>query len=366
MTTQLRGARQRADELSGEGGPVRGPLKGYHHDTYVLTLPGETRIVKVREPREQILWFDRRCFHSEEDLLRALQGKVGRIPVIHDVAGMALQGFIEGRTLKARAWGDRRIPEAVLDQLVDLFQEMARITPGMLDVERSCEPEDRAEDGDCDGFLERLIVFVEDQVYKKNYADFGKLFEELGIGDEVFVQLRKNVSGLREREFCLLHADLHRENLVLDPIGQLWAIDWELAMFGDPLYDLATNLYLMSYPAAQEGRVAKEWSRAVDRVRPRSTQGWEQDLERLVDFKKAQSVFTDVIRLSLSLRDGSGINWVKLPSVARKLQTIIAAAAGPLGLSEAPSRSRIAAALARHIAKGRASASAPVDREDLF
>jgi hypothetical protein len=118
-------------------------------------------------------------------------------------------------------------------------------------------------------------------------------------------------------------------------------------MFGDPLYDLATNLYLMSYPAGQRERMIAEWFRVVHRVRPRSAQVWEKDLERLLDFKKAQSVFTDVIRLSLSLRDGSGINWVKLPSVVRKLQAIIAAAAGPLGLSEVPSRSRIAAALVR-------------------
>ncbi|WSW93363.1 aminoglycoside phosphotransferase family protein [Streptomyces sp. NBC_00989] len=347
MTSQLSGVRRRADELGGVNGVVRGPLKGYHHETYVLFMPGETRIVKFREPREAILWFDRRCFRSEEDLLRALQGKLGRIPAIHDVEGMALQGFIEGRTLKARPWGDRRIPEAVLDQIVDLFQEMARITPGILDVERRCQPEDRAEDGDCDGFLERLIFFVEKQVYEKNHPGFGRLFEDLGIGGEVFVQLRKNVSGLRERDFCLLHADLHRENLVLDLFGQLWAIDWELAMLGDPLYDLATNLHLMSYPADQERRIVEEWARVVHRVRPRSAQGWEQDLERLLGFKKAQSVFTDVIRLSLSLRDGPRINWVRLPSVVGKLQAILTAAAGPLGLAEVPSRSRIAAALVR-------------------
>ncbi|MBK3580614.1 phosphotransferase [Streptomyces sp. MBT65] len=347
MTSPLSDVRLRADELGGVNGVVRGPLKGYHHETYVLTMPGETRMVKFREPREEILWFDRRCFRSEEDLLRALQGKVSRIPPIHDVAGMALQGFIAGRTLKARPWGDRRVSEAVLVQIVDLFREMARITPDMLDVQRRCEPEDRPENGDCDGFLERLIVFVEDQVYKKNYPVFGRLFEDLGIGDEVFVNLRKNVSGLKERDFCLLHADLHRENLVLDPLGQLWAIDWELAMFGDPLYDLATNLYLMSYPESQESRVRAGWLRVVDRVRPGSTQDWEEDLDRLLAFKKAQSVFTDVIRLSLFLRDGPRINWVRLPSVVGKLQAILAAAERPLGLSEVPSRSRIAAALVR-------------------
>jgi hypothetical protein len=349
MTPQLTGVRQRADELSGGNGVLSGPLKGYHHETYVLRLPGETRIVKIREPREEILWFDRRCFSSEEALLRALHGRISRIPEIHDVAGMALQGFIEGRTLKARPWGGgRRVPEAVLDQIVDLFRELARITPDTLkDVDRRCVPDDRAENGDCDGFLERLIVFVKDQVYEKNQDRFGRLFEELGIGDEAFVQLRKSVSGLRERDFCLLHADLHRENFVLDPFGELWAIDWELAMLGDPLYDLATHLYLMSYPADQERRMVEEWSRVVHRVRPRSVQGWEQDLERILDFKKAQSVFTDVIRVSLSLRDESGFSWVRLPSAVRKLQAVMTAAAGPLGLAEIPSRSRIAAALAR-------------------
>ncbi|CAM5643364.1 hypothetical protein SGRIM128S_09667 [Streptomyces griseomycini] len=32
---------------------------------------------------------------------------------------------------------------------------------------------------------------------------------------------------------------------IVDPQGGLWVIDWELAMIGDPLYDLATHLHLM-------------------------------------------------------------------------------------------------------------------------
>ncbi|MBK3569509.1 aminoglycoside phosphotransferase family protein [Streptomyces sp. MBT62] len=347
MTSQLTGVRQRADELVGESGVVTGPLKGYHHETYVLTMPGETRIVKLREPRERILWFDRRCFRSEEALLRALNGRITHIPVIHDVEGMALQVFIEGRTLKSRPWGDRRIPERVRGQIVDLFGELAHVTPDTLEVDRSCKAKDRAEDGDCDDFLERLIVFVEKKVYEENSERFGRLFTELGLHPDAFVQLRKNVSGLTRRDFCLLHADLHRENFVLDPSNQLWSIDWELAMLGDPLYDLATHLYLMSYPEDQERRMAEDWAGAVRGVRPSSARGWADDLDRILAFKRAQSVFTDVIRLSLSLRDGSGVNWVRLPSAVRKLQAIMTAAAGPLGLVEIPSRPRIAAALAR-------------------
>jgi len=347
MTSQLTGVRRRAAELVGESGMVVGPLEGYHHETYVLTMPGETRTVKLREPRERILWFDRRCFRSEEALLRALDGRITRIPVIHEVEGIALQVFIEGRTLKPRAWDDRRVPDAVHSQIVGLFRELAQVTPDTLEVERSCEVQDRAEDGDCDGFLERLIVFVEKQVYEKNFPHFGQLYTDLGLQPDAFVQLRKNVSGLTRREFSLLHADLHRENFVLDPRNQLWSIDWELAMLGDPLYDLATHLYLMSYPAEQKHRMAEDWARAVGEVRPGSVQGWRDDLERILAFKRAQSVFTDVIRLSLSLRDGSHLDEARLPSAVRKLRTIMRAAAKPLGLAEVPSGTRIAEALVR-------------------
>ncbi|WP_262061457.1 aminoglycoside phosphotransferase family protein [Streptomyces sp. STR69] len=349
MTPQLTGVRRRAAELVGESGVVDGPLEGYHHETYVLTMPGKTRIVKLREPRERILWFDRRCFRSEEALLRALDGRISRIPVIHEVEGMALQVFIEGRTLKSRTWDDRWVPDAVHGQIVDLFRELAQVTPNTLKVERSCEVEDRAEDGDCDDFLDRLIVFVEKQVYEKNSPDFGRLFTDLGLHPDAFVQLRKNVSGLTRRDFSLLHADLHRENFVLDPLNQLWSIDWELAMLGDPLYDLATHLYLMSYPADQERRMAEDWARAVRGVRPRSARGWADDLDRILAFKRAQSVFTDVIRLSLSLRDGSNIHEARLPAAVRKLQTIMTAAAEPLGLAEIPSGYRIAEALVRWV-----------------
>ncbi|MFF5483038.1 phosphotransferase [Streptomyces sp. NPDC012935] len=342
-------ARQLAAEMSGgDSSVVTGPLKGYHHETYVLRLLDGTQIVKVREPRSEILWFDRRCFESEEKLLRALQGELTRIPEVLDVAGMGFQGFIEGRTLPARRWAGGRVPDAVLDQIVELFRQMARIGPSRLeDVPRRCRLEDRAADGDTDGFLERLIVFIEEQVYLKNFAQFGALFEELGVRPDSFTHLRKHVAGLKQRPFCLLHADLHRKNFVVDSQGELWTIDWELAMLGDPLYDLATHLYLMRYPKDQRHRMTEDWRRVVERINPDGAYGLETDLDSLLDFKRAQSVFTDVIRVSLSLSEGTGFNWLALPLAARRLQRILSAAAQPLGLTGVPSQPEIMTALVR-------------------
>lgn len=339
--------RQRADELSVDPGLVRGPLKGYHHVTHVLLA--ERTWIKVREPRAEILWFDRRCFKSEEELLRALKRHdLGCVPDIVAIGGTDFQGFIEGRTVGDRRWwSSRRVSDAIFDQLVGLFREMVRIRPPMLKAERRCEPEDRPDDGDTDGFLERLIVFMEDQVYERNRPQFEGLFRELGVYDESFTRLRKRVSGLTRRPFCLLHADLHRKNLIVDPQGRLWVIDWELAMVGDPLYDLATHLYLMRYPAWQEDRMTLEWRRVVERVHPGSSLGWEQDLPRILDFKKAQSVFTDVIRVSLKLREQTEFNWVGLPAASAKLHRILTAAAEPLGLEKVRTPQQIMAALVR-------------------
>jgi hypothetical protein len=236
----------------------------------------------------------------------------------------------------------------IMGQITGLFREMARIIPPeLVGVGRRCVPGDCAVEGDTDGFLERLIAFAEEQVYGRNVADFGDLFAELGVNDCSFAHLRRNVLGLRQRPFCLLHGDLHRGNLVVDGQGRLWTIDWELAMMGDPLYDLATHLYLMRYPADQARRMTEEWCRAVEGVLPGGSNGVEEDLPLLLGFKRAQSVFTDVIRVSLALCEGPGFNWMALPQAARKLQRILAAGAGPLGLARVPGHSEIMAALVR-------------------
>lgn len=351
MARESSGARRRAGELGADPSAVVGPLQGYHHETYVIPLPvgsgpdGAERW-KCREPRSGLLWFDRRCFLSEEQLLEALQGRVSGIPDLIQVGDVVLQRFIEGQTLRPpRRWSGRALPQSIVDQIVDLFREMAQVAPDTLHVNRRCCDEDRAADGDTDGFLERLIHFAEEHVYRANRPRFGGLFEDLGVGEVAFKNLREHVAGLTPRPFCLLHADLHRENFVLDPEGRLWTIDWELAMFGDPLYDLATHLYLMRYPKWQEDKLVDRWCATLEGVRRGSSAGWEQDLPKLLGFKRAQSVFTDVIRQSLSLLDVERPGTHALAHAGLKVHEALKAAAVPLGLPEPPGPKGIVAAL---------------------
>jgi spectinomycin phosphotransferase len=42
----------------------------------------------------------------------------------------------------------------------------------------------------------------------------------------------------RSREFVVAHTDLHGGNLLLDPAGELWALDWETARVAPAEHDL--------------------------------------------------------------------------------------------------------------------------------
>lgn len=335
--------------MSGDASMVEGPLKGYHHETHVFRLLGGADTYgswKCRGPRSNLLWFDLRSFVSEEQLLGALKGRITRIPEIIQLGSLRTQRFIEGETLGARHRSGTAIPESILRQIVTVFLQMARVRPEELSAGRICGSVDPPADGDTNGFLERLVHFTEERVFRCNAPQYEELFWSLGLHGGSFKNLRNQVAGLAHRPFCLLHADLHRENFILDPRDQLWVIDWELAMVGDPLYDLATHLHLMRYPARQERAMVNRWRTALEEVRPGGSHGWAEDLPKLLDYKRAQSVFTDVIRVSHSLHTPPERVAERAFRAGEKLHEVLTAAACPLGLDTVPSAREISSSLA--------------------
>ncbi|MFE0423964.1 phosphotransferase [Streptomyces sp. NPDC058953] len=345
--------RERASRLSAAEALIEGPLQGYHHETYVFPLPdaadgdgdggGRSGTVrwKCREPRQGILRFDLRSFVREGALVRALAGRVSSVPETIEVDEVGLQRFIEGATLGTYRGPGTTVAEPHLDQICRLFRELAAITPRSLAVERLGGADEWVADGDCAGFAVSLIRFTEERVYRAHLPLYGELFAALGVTVHGLRRLASRMPALTARPFCLLHGDLHRENLVVDGDGRLWTIDWELAMFGDPLYDLATHLHLMRYPARQEAAVVGRWAAAVESVRPGAARGLRADLPLLLEYKRMQSVYTDVIRAARAVAGGSGAPW----DVARRVRTVLARAGEPLGLAEVPTVGWIADAL---------------------
>ncbi|MGY0024945.1 phosphotransferase [Streptomyces sp. cg35] len=338
-----------AVELCGDASAVEGPLTGSHHETYVFPLgTGQgARPVrwKSRAARGGLVRFDRRCFASEADVVRAVSPRVPRVPEFIEVGGAGLQRFIEGETLARLRPAGEPVPGRLVEQIVDVFRELVAIHDRAVRIERGHTPVGRGAEEDTAACLDGLITFVEESVYAAHTDEFGGLFRALGVDEDAFRRLRRFVAGLCERPFCLVHGDLHRENLIVDSGGELWVIDWELAMFGDPLYDLATHLHLMRYPVPQEREVTRLWCEAVEAVRPGTSAGWRRDLPLLLGFKRAQSVFTDVIRCGFALRADGVPDAAGLWRTAAGLHGVLARGAVPLALEGVPSVRAVRAAL---------------------
>jgi Phosphotransferase enzyme family len=305
---------------------VEGPLKGNHHQTFAVRVDGslalakEFRWLKLREPRDGVLWYDMRWFPSEDVVLRLLREHFGDVlrriprvcePRVQDAPPVliALIEFIEGATLdKVRGGRAGRVADRFLAQIEELFAALASVdadclvghggpaVAGCADCDLAAYPER----GGSTQFLRRLTHFTFSHAYDQRRQDMDTLLADLGVPSGKLAEFAGRRPRLTDRPRRLLHGDLHRKNFVVDRAGALWTIDWELALVGDPLYDLATHLHLMGYPADQEAEVIARWERAVG---PDAAAGARDDLPHYRAYKRVQSLCTDVLRSAARLTD---------------------------------------------------------------
>ncbi|MFD4832662.1 phosphotransferase family protein [Streptomyces uncialis] len=158
-----------------------------------------------------------------------------------------------------------------------------------------------------------------------------RLAREVGLpgGDRLAELLARR--EVRARPPVLLHGDLNPWNLVRGqgPDRGLTLIDWEMAMVGDPLYDLARHLHLTPTRPEIRRRMLARWAA---RLPARHTIGWERDLNVYRTIEIVRSAYVDLDRLVT----GAALD---APNVRRAMEscamTLRAATAG-LGLPLRP------------------------------
>lgn len=98
------------------------------------------------------------------------------------------------------------------------------------------------------------------------------------------------------RTSVLLHGDLNPWNLVrAESGGRLTMIDWELAMIGDPLYDLVRHLHLTPTRVEIRQRMFARWAREL---LPEYTKGWERDWPVYRWIELIRSAYVDLDRFT--------------------------------------------------------------------
>ncbi|MEU0953933.1 phosphotransferase [Streptomyces niveus] len=126
----------------------------------------------------------------------------------------------------------------------------------------------------------------------------------------------------------LLHGDLNPWNLIrTGERDALTIIDWEMAMIGDPLYDLVRHLHLTPHGTQTRERMFRRWSKRLD---PYHTKGWEEDWIFYRWMELVRSAYIDLDRLAT----GASLD---VPNVHRAIDSYshtLSAAVGALGLRQ--------------------------------
>ncbi|MFF3643777.1 phosphotransferase family protein [Streptomyces sp. NPDC002564] len=337
-------------------GPGGERAAGHHNSNYVVRLGrplalllGNPRFgahAKFRTPLPGAQVCPR-AWPRESDILGAVARHLPEVPrCLVDFGTSALHEYRPGRTLAAVApYGP--VGYELLQEFADFFARVAGIPADDLPPLPGGWPAS----GDSTGFLRRLADWTEHRVRRPHRERFGALLDALGVPEDAMERVKLRHGALVPRPFCLLHTDVHRGNVILGD-QDIAVIDWELALYGDPLHDLATHLVRMEYDDADRDQMVKLWAEAMHAAgRGELTEGLVDDLPAYLDLEYAQSVFADVMRAALGLPGTPGDT--ELSAAAWRVCRAVGLAAGPLGLDAVPDVEQAMDALRDWQASGR-------------
>ncbi|MEU6579116.1 phosphotransferase [Streptomyces sp. NPDC046805] len=259
---------------------------GYYNHNVRVDRAGQPLLVRIPIPSaatmDLTIW-------PEDAILAAVGPYVRNVPrLVHTSAEPRYQihEFIDGQLLEAVAPRGTPVPRHVLSDAVRFFAETAEVPLTALPTLPAGWPDD----SDTVGFARRLSDVTEG-VYARHVAAYADLFAELGFPADPLAPALDGWSALHRRPFCLLHSDVHRKNLMLRA-EQTVFIDWELALWGDPLYELAVHLHKMDYLSEEEEQVVTGWASVLGR----QSVGWQDDLGRYLTHERIKSAVVDTVR----------------------------------------------------------------------
>ncbi|MFF0740680.1 phosphotransferase family protein [Streptomyces sp. NPDC004111] len=261
-------------------------LKGTGHRNTVVREGGRSVVVRRRLPsatrRE-------RRFNDESIVLAAL----GQTDGVRAPRVLARGESVPAGPFVVHSYGglDGRPPEHPVDGLLrheadDLVDQLAALT--RVDVGPLMP---RLEPGGFYHWLADQLVDLVGRLPDKSL----RLAGELGLPSAAGLREILDRRTVTPRAPVLLHGDLNPWNLVrAGRPGQLALIDWEMAVVGDPLYDLVRHLHLTPHSTAVRKRMLKRWRRVLD---PRYTVGWERDVRAYRRIELVRSAYIDLDRL---------------------------------------------------------------------
>ena len=203
-------------------------------------------------------------------------------------------------------------PEA--DSLVDQLCALTRVDYRQLDPLAG-------ERGFYRWLREQLVLLVEE--LPKNAQ---QLARQLGLPDAPRLNQILSRYEVSHRKPSLLHGDLNPWNLVRrDGSYALTIIDWEMALIGDPLYDLVRHMHLTPTRPEIRDRMFRRWE---DRLPAAYTRDWRKDWQVYRRLEIVRSAYVDLDRIV----NGESLDAPNVKRAVDSYAVTLAVAIGSLGL----------------------------------
>ncbi|MFE7295261.1 phosphotransferase family protein [Streptomyces sp. NPDC057579] len=265
---------------------------GYYNRNTGLDTPEGRVNVRIPLPGADVM--DVRLWR-EEEVLAVVRPYADHAPELRHVSQrprFQIQSFIDGRLLDGFSPRGAAVPGHVLDDVVRLLAQLTAIPVEKLPP----LPDDWPVPGDSAGFGRRLSALTR-RIHTDHLAEYGEVFAAFGFPTDPLAGTEERWAALTSRPFAVLHADLHRKNMIVSG-GATWFLDWELALWGDPVYELAIHLHKMDYPEDQREALVARWLRAMP---PGCTTGWRPDAAAYLRHERLKSAVVDTVRYSKQL-----------------------------------------------------------------
>lgn len=228
----------------------------------------------------------------EQEVIRAVAPWVSVAPDVLHVShhpAFQIHRFITGDVLDAVAPRGEPVPAHLAGDVVRFFRDMSRVPVEALPA----LPADWPKDGDTAGFG-ALLSAVTDDVWRRFREPYASLYAALGVPADPLDRVEADWATMTGRPFRALHCDIHRKNLIV-AAGRTYFLDWELALWGDPLYDLAVHLHKMDYFPDEAEAVRGGWIAAM----PADTRAQAlADLPVYIRHERVKSALVDTVRYS--------------------------------------------------------------------
>ncbi|MEU1850257.1 aminoglycoside phosphotransferase family protein [Streptomyces sp. NPDC019990] len=326
------------EALLAEGAaPASRVFKGTAHLNTVVSVPGFASPVVVRRKLSEVCRRER-GFLSEHAVLHAIEESATGVAAPRV---LALGETFQGDTIALHTYVGPR----------DVGRPPCHPVHGLLPHEADClvdqlcaltrvryEPVDptAGEGGFHHRLRDQLISLVRDLPKESR-----QLARNLGLPDADRLRLILSRHEVSHREPALLHGDLNPWNLVRSDDGQALAlIDWEMAVVGDPLYDLVRHMHLTPTRPEIRDRMFRRWERLLPAG---YTRDWRRDWRVYRWLEIVRSAYVDLDRLVT----GASLDAPNVRRAVDAYAMTLAAATASLGL---PARSTSTPYLTRALA----------------